>query len=117
MPPWPGNISACSPRGRTPCNQHATAPGHALPAAYGYTVSGLAACGVWAAMAGAAVLLPRVLSGLSAGRGRAGQEGTWARVERNGERELVEEMEMESVADVLPYEEHQHEEHQPRKAG
>src|SRR5215475_13398419 len=26
-PPWPGNICACSPRSRTPCNQHATAPG------------------------------------------------------------------------------------------
>jgi MFS family permease len=41
--------------------QAATAPGHALPAASGYTTSGLVACGVWAATAATAMLVPRML--------------------------------------------------------
>lgn len=89
--------------------QAATAPGHALPAAYGYTVSGLAACGVWAATVGAAVLLPRVLSRPSAGGARRGRGSRWSGTR---ERKVIKEMNIEGVADALPCEEDQ-----PGKAG
>ena len=72
--------------------QAATIPGHALPAGSGYTTSGLVGCAVWAATAGIAVLLPRVLARRPAGEHLAGEHP-------------AEEMEMESIAGALPREE------------
>jgi MFS family permease len=94
--------------------QAATAPGHALPANSGYTVSGLIGCVVWAAAAGTALVLPRVLRRPPSAAGHeaaAGHEVTGGQETPAGthldadKEEAVAEMEPESAADALPYEE------------
>ncbi len=82
--------------------QAATAPGHALPAAGGYTTSGLVACGVWAATAATALLLRWMLPEWAAEPGR-----------EVAQLENAEQDELESVADALRSEEGQ----RPGEAG